>query len=128
MDVSRSLVEQHVLLFNQGVTSDDFGPMLALFTDDAELIFDGITVGPFRGKAAIAEAYQHQPPTDEIDVLAIHESGQDTHVDYSWRGIPHQHAGTMIITADGNKISRLLIVYKLDRRGPTMEKGRNVPL
>ena len=39
---------------NQDVAAKDFGPMLAPLADDAELIVQGIAVGPFTGKAAMA--------------------------------------------------------------------------
>ena len=65
------LVQRHLALFNQGVRSGDFGPMLDQFTDDAELIFYNIPVGPFQGKRAIAAAYQTQPPDDEMTARAV---------------------------------------------------------
>ena len=40
--------------------SGDFSRMLEQFTEDAELAFEGVPVGPFRGKPAIAEAYAEQ--------------------------------------------------------------------
>ena len=46
-----------------GVRSGDFAFMLAELTDDAELVFEGIPVGPFRGREAIRAAYRSQPRT-----------------------------------------------------------------
>ena len=43
--------------------------MLEQFAEDAELAFEGVPVGPFRGKPAIAQAYLDQPPDDEIVIL-----------------------------------------------------------
>ena len=57
-----SLLEEHVERFNAGVRSGDFGPMVAAFAEDAELVFEGILVGPFAGREAIGEAYAAQPP------------------------------------------------------------------
>ena len=44
--------------------------MLDGFTEDAELL-EGIPVGPFRGREAIAAAYRAQPPDDEIELLDV---------------------------------------------------------
>src|SRR5829696_9589623 len=64
MQAGVALLSDHVARFNAGVRSGDFGPMVDGFTDDAELVFEGIPVGPFRGRAAIAAAYRNQPPDD----------------------------------------------------------------
>jgi steroid Delta-isomerase len=105
------LLRTHTALFNQGVRSGDFEPMLAQFADDAELIFEGIPVGPFKGKPAIAAAYQAQPPDDEIAILHAHRRGDDIVATYAWRGAPARQAGTMILTLAGERIARLTIVY-----------------
>lgn len=62
MDAEHELVERHVALFNQGVRSLDFGPMLEQFTDGAELVFEGVPAGPFRGKEAIARRVSDAAP------------------------------------------------------------------
>ena len=68
--------------------------MLEQFTEDAELAFEGVPVGPFRGKPAIAQAYADQPPDDEIVILRTRESGEDFVVaDYAWRAEPAARAG-----------------------------------
>jgi len=43
------LIDEHVARFNAGVRSGDYGPMLEQFTEDAELAFQGVPVGPFVG-------------------------------------------------------------------------------
>jgi hypothetical protein len=70
MGEGRHLLERHIALFNQGVRTGDFGPMLGNFAPDATLTFEGIPVGPFHGKVAIAAAYATQPPDDEVIPLA----------------------------------------------------------
>ena len=65
-----TLLERHVELSTTGVRSGDFAPMLEQFTEDAELVFEGVPAGPFHGKQAIAAAYASNPPDDEIDVLS----------------------------------------------------------
>lgn len=55
-------LEHHVATFNTAVESGDFDPLVALFAADAELSFEGVPVGPFRGRKAIAAACAAQPP------------------------------------------------------------------
>jgi hypothetical protein len=105
------LVQRHTELFNLGVRSGDWAPMLAQFTDDAELIFEGAPVGPFSGKAAIAAAYQAEPPDDQIDVLHVEQRVDQLYVAYAWRRAPQQHAGVMALTLAGAKIARLVVIY-----------------
>jgi hypothetical protein len=86
--------------------------MLELFAEDAELAFEGVPVGPFRGKPAIAQAYSDLPPDDEILILRMRESGPDLVVaDYAWRADPATRAGTMILRLRGAEIDRLLVTF-----------------
>jgi steroid delta-isomerase len=101
------MLEAHVDRFNHGVRSGDFGPMVAAFADDAELVFEGIPVGPFVGREAIAEAYRAQPPNDEIVLL----DGEGT---YAWASAPEIPAGRMLLTERDGEIARLVIRYDRD--------------
>ena len=86
--------------------------MLEQFTEDAELAFEGVPVGPFRGKPAIARAYADQPPDDEIVLLRTRESGDDFVVaDYAWRSDPGARAGSMILRLADGEIDRLLVTF-----------------
>jgi hypothetical protein len=105
------LVERHVDRFNQGVRTGDFGPMLEDFTDEAEVIFEGVPVGPFKGRAAIGEAYARRPPDDEIEILEVHAVAGAITVRYAWREEPGER-GRMIITANGDRIARLVVVFE----------------
>jgi steroid Delta-isomerase len=100
---SRILVE-HVERFNQGVRSGDFGPMVAAFSEDAELVFEGIPVGPFAGRDGIEAAYREQPPDDEIVLLA--DDGT-----YAWASEPDVPAGQIFVTECDGEIVRLVIRY-----------------
>jgi steroid Delta-isomerase len=99
-----SLLEEHVERFNAAVRSGDFGPMVAAFSEDAELVFEGIPVGPFAGRQAIGEAYAAQPPDDEIVLL----DGDGT---YAWAKQPAVPAGQMLLTEHDGEIARLVIRY-----------------
>lgn len=107
-----NLVERHVALFNAGVRSGDFAPMLEHFTDDAELVFEGVPVGPFVGREAIAAAYAAQPPDDELDVLAVERDGDTLVVPYSWRREGGRRSGRMLFATREGRISRLVVTFE----------------
>jgi steroid Delta-isomerase len=86
------------------VRSGDFGPMVAAFSEDAELVFEGIPVGPFSGREAIAAAYREQPPDDEIVLL----DGDGT---YAWAKEPAVPAGRLSLTERDGQIVRLIVEY-----------------
>lgn len=110
--LNEEVLESHVERFNEGVRSGDFTRMLEQFTEDAELAFEGVPVGPFRGKPAIAQAYADQPPDDEIVILRTRESGEDLVVaDYAWRAEPAARAGSMILRLRDAEIDRLLVTF-----------------
>jgi steroid delta-isomerase len=94
------------------VRSGDFSRMLEQFTENAELAFEGVPVGPFRGKPAIAQAYAEQPPDDEIVILRTRESGENLVVaDYAWAADPAARAGSMILRLREAEIDRLLVTF-----------------
>jgi steroid delta-isomerase len=98
--------------FNEGVRSGDFGPMLEQFAEGAELAFEGVPLGPFRGKPAIVQAYVDRPPDDEIVILRTRESGEDLVVaDYAWKTEPGARAGTLILRLRDAEIDRLLVTF-----------------
>jgi steroid delta-isomerase len=78
--------------------------MVSAFAEDAELMFEGIPVGPFVGREAIGAAYAARPPDDEIVLL-----GDDG--TYAWSSAPDVSAGQMFLTERDGEISRLVIRY-----------------
>jgi steroid Delta-isomerase len=108
-----TLLDRHMQLFNQGVRSGDFAPMLEDFTEDAELVFEGVPAGPFRGKNAIAAAYASNPPDDEVDVLSSEQADDGTIVArYAWRADGGRPSGRMIFTPRGEQIARLVVTFE----------------
>jgi steroid Delta-isomerase len=73
----RALLERHVELFNEAVSTGDYNPFLATFADNAVMRFDDFPLGPFVGRPAIAEAYANQPPTDTMALIDMEEIGTD---------------------------------------------------
>jgi steroid Delta-isomerase len=100
-----SLLEREVAAFNEGVRTGDWSSLVALFADDAELEFEGIPVGPFRGRAAIAEAYRSMPPDDEIVLL-------DGGPRYAWAKEPERAAGELQLDERNGRIARLRVLYE----------------
>jgi hypothetical protein len=111
MQADVALLAAHVERFNAGVRSGDFGPMVDWFTEDAELAFEGIPVGPFHGREAIAAAYRTQPP-DEIELLEVEQDGAGPVVAaYAWHKRPGVRAGTLVLASREGRIARLVIHY-----------------
>jgi len=110
MDV-RELLRAHIDSFNEAVRSGDFSVMLERFTPDAELSFDGVPVGPFSGRAAIAQAYEEQPPDDTIELLGV--EGDDPVVGrYSWSRDEGAQSGRMLLYERGGLIERLVVTFE----------------
>ena len=117
MEAGVALLNAHVARFNAGVRGGDFGPMVDGFTDDAEMVFEGIPVGPFRGREAIAAAYRMQPPDDEIELLDAEQDSEGRVVaSYAWRRRPGVPAGTMVLETRDEQIARLVVNYGDDGR------------
>ena len=120
MQAGVALLTDHVARFNAGVRSGDFGPMVDGFTDDAVLVFEGIPVGPFRGRAAIATAYRDQPPDDEIELLDVDQDREGQVIaSYAWAKRPGVRAGALVLLPEEGRIARLVIQYGDDGRPAT---------
>jgi ketosteroid isomerase-like protein len=105
------LLAEHVERFNTSVRSGDFAAMVELFADDATLEFEGVPVGPFHGREAIAAAYREQPPDDEIEVLEASEDGDVVVARYAWSRDEGRAAGDLRLTRDGDRIARLVVTF-----------------
>jgi steroid delta-isomerase len=105
------LLHDHVLRFNEAVRAAEWGPMLDLFTEDAELVFEGVPAGPFRGRDTIAAAYAEQPPDDQVVTLRVSDDDDVTAL-YAWRREPGTVAGRMVLTPRDGRIARLLVTFE----------------
>ena len=86
--------------------------MVRGFTPDAEMVFEGVPVGPFLGREAIAAAYASRPPADEVRLLGRPRmEGETVESDYAWAADGHR-AGRMIVTASQGLIARLVVTFE----------------
>jgi ketosteroid isomerase-like protein len=83
-----SLLDRQVEAFNEGVRTGDWSSLVELFTDDAELEFVGIPVGPFHGRDAIAAACD------------------------AWSRDPERRAGELHLEERDGAIARLRVLYE----------------
>jgi steroid Delta-isomerase len=85
--------------------------MVAVSSTDAEMSFEGVPVGPFAGREAIAAAYAAQPPDDEIRLLGDPRvDGETVETDYAWAS-EGRRAGRMILTESDGEIARLVVTF-----------------
>ena len=103
-----AFLTDYVERFNEGVRTGDFAGIVELYAADGELVFEGVPVGPFCGRQAIAEAYRAQPPDDELRVTSVEERPDCLVARFGWlRG----GSGTMRIELDGEAIGRLTVSF-----------------
>ena len=106
------VLTEHVERFNEGIRSGDWAPMLAAFAPDAELVFQGLPVGPFAGRDAIEQAYREQPPDDEVRLLgSIRVEDGALVADYAWVR-EGTRAGRMLLTPRDGAITRLVVTFE----------------
>lgn len=121
-DVARLLVE-HERVFNDAVRRGDFDALVMLFADDAVLVFEGLPVGPFAGRAAVAAAYAAQPPTDTLTVLGRATLPDGTiRETFAWDADSGRPSGEMDLVVRDGHIARLIVRFR-----ETMEPSSGPP-
>ena len=101
----RRYVEHH----NAGVRTGDFGPMLDLIHPEAEFVFVDMGIGPFRGSADIARAFETHPPTDELVILKTWAEEAAIVAVYGWRQDPTAHGEIRIASGTDGVIRRVTV-------------------
>jgi hypothetical protein len=105
----RELLDAHMHSFNAGVRTGDWEPMLARFAPDAELVFENVPAGPYRGIGEIRAAYEAQPPDDEMRVYDVDESDRSTiGARFAWN---HGGTGRLVLEHDAGTIRRLAVIF-----------------
>jgi len=108
------LLHDYVMVHNECVRTGDWKPLAEWFTEDAVLAFEGVPVGPFNGRDAIAAAYDAQPPDDEVVIFGTEENGDEIASRYGWSREPGKQAGRMLITPRDGKIQKLIVTFEED--------------
>ena len=107
-----AFLARHVDAFNAAVAGGDFAPLVALFASDASLEFEGVPVGPFVGRHAIAAAYAAQPPTDTMTIVETRVEPDGTVVEgFSWSTDAGRRSGEMRLVVAGDQIRRLVVSF-----------------
>jgi RimJ/RimL family protein N-acetyltransferase len=105
------LLHDYVGVHNECVRTGDFEPLRSWFTDHAELAFDGVPVGPFRGADEIARAYRERPPDDLVLTFRVDEEDGRVVAEYGWLRDPALVAGRMLLTTAGDRIAKLVVTF-----------------
>ena len=103
---------EYVARHNGGVRDGEWGLLGECFADEAVLEFEGVPVGPFAGREAIAAAYEQRPPDDEVRILDAEEEGHTVVARYAWAADPEVQAGTLRLTREGDRIARLVVTFE----------------
>jgi RimJ/RimL family protein N-acetyltransferase len=107
-----ALLHDYVMVHNECVRTGDWEPLSGWFTEDARLAFEGVPVGPFDGRKAIAAAYDARPPDDEVVIFETEEKGDEVVAHYGWLREPGTQAGRMLVTPRDGKIERLIVTFE----------------
>jgi RimJ/RimL family protein N-acetyltransferase len=105
------LFHDYVGVHNECVRTGDWGPLGEWFADDAELSFQGVAIGPFRGRERIVRAYRERPPDDFVLTFRVVEDGPVVVADYGWLREPAEFAGRITLTAVGERIAKLRVSF-----------------
>jgi steroid Delta-isomerase len=106
-----SSLDRYIEAHNAAVRSGDWAEFSEWFTDDAAVWFEGPPVGPFHGREAIREAYQAQPPDDEVEIRNVRREGDRDVADYGWAADEGVRAGELRVTWNGELIRELVITF-----------------
>jgi steroid Delta-isomerase len=107
-----SSFDQYIGTHNAAVRSGDWEAFSRWFADNAEVRFEGVPVGPFRGRDEIRTAYEARPPDDEVEVRNVRSEGDRTVADYGWAAEPGVRAGELRVTWNGDLIRELVITFE----------------
>ena len=114
---TQDALDAHVERFNAGVREGGFDAMVAAFLPDGVMRFEGVPVGPFRGRAAIDQAYRERPPDDTLSLVGpIRHEGEWSSAGYAWDREPGVRAGEIRLHATNEGIADLVVTFDSDGR------------
>ncbi|WP_433361841.1 nuclear transport factor 2 family protein [Actinoplanes sp. CA-142083] len=100
--------QEHIQRFNAAVRSGDWAEFLTTLDPEAVMSFDGVPVGPFVGREAIAAAYEANPPTDTMEIRSLDLDGDTEIVHFAWS---KGGTGTLTIGRGPGGITRLAVTF-----------------
>ena len=107
-----SSFDEYIEAHNAAVRSGEWEAFSRWFTDGAEVRFEGVPVGPFRGRDEIRAAYESRPPDDEVEVRNVRSEGDRTVADYGWMADEGVRAGELRVTWGDELIRELVITFE----------------
>jgi RimJ/RimL family protein N-acetyltransferase len=128
------LLHDYIGVHNECVRLGRWDALRDWFAEDAELAFDGVPLGPFRGVDSIVAGYEAHPPDDQVLTFAVDEEDDRVVARYGWLKEPAVAAGRMVLTGPGGRIGALLVTFedglepvrapRSARRGSRPDRGR----
>jgi hypothetical protein len=94
------------MLFNEGVRTGDFGPWLDTFTDDVEVTYTGLPIGPLHGRDAVGEVYAQHPPSSPMRVESSKTEGDRVTGDFIWVDAP-ETGGVFELKLRGDRVASM---------------------
>jgi steroid delta-isomerase len=107
-----SSFDEYIEAHNAAVRSGDWEAFSRWFAEGAEVRFEGVPVGPFRGREEIRAAYESRPPDDEVEVRNVRTEGDRTVADYGWAADQGLRAGELRVAWAGDLIRELVITFE----------------
>jgi hypothetical protein len=101
-------IAQHATAFNAAVRSGNWRSFADRFTPNASMRFIGVPAGPFVGRAAIAQAYAEQPPTDTLTIRHVDSTGEVDTAFFAWSA---GGGGVMRLTWEGRLVASLDVTF-----------------
>jgi RimJ/RimL family protein N-acetyltransferase len=109
-DLGLGLLREYVAAHNAGVELGAWRGLEPYFHQDADLVFEGMPIGPFRGREEIVAAYERQPPDDTVLLLEVDGESEGTiTAGYAWSANPGVRAGELRIEHRDGRITRLVV-------------------
>ena len=105
------LLHDYVGAHNEAVRTGEWSGFGEWFTEDAELAFEGVAHGPFRGRETIEEAYRTRPPDDQVLVFETVDEADTVVARYGWLREPSAVAGRMLLTPACDRIAKLIVTF-----------------
>ena len=106
---AEELLKTYIILYNYGVDSGDFNPLLELFDENSILEFEDDGIGKFEGKDNIGRMLTLQSPSIRIRLSNEKSDIESASADFSDEEKPDYRLGGFKLCKNGNKIGSLYV-------------------